>query len=126
MENRTALRVSALLGFLGVALGAFGAHGLQRLFEQNHLAAIWEKAVFYHFIHAVMLFVLASQRRFLAGPWFCFLTGIILFSGSLYLLAVTSQKWLGAITPLGGVSFLAGWLWLALTAGIRASEGAGE
>jgi uncharacterized membrane protein YgdD (TMEM256/DUF423 family) len=99
---------------LAVALGAFGAHSLKDLLLRNQTAAIWEKAVFYHFIHAVMLFVLAGRAPFQHGPWFCFLAGIVAFSGSLYLLALTNLRWLGAITPIGGLSFVAGWLWLAL------------
>ena len=105
-------RIAAVMGFLAVALGAFGAHGLKDLLAQNGTTAIWEKAVFYHFIHAVMLFVLAERKPFPAVAWWSFLTGIFFFSGSLYLLAVTNVLWLGAITPDGGVSFLAGWAWL--------------
>ena len=111
------MRASAGLGFLAVALGAFGAHGLKHLLEANNTVTIWEKAVFYHFIHAVMLYLLAGRAPFRPGPWFCFLAGILLFSGSLYLLAFTNVHWLGAITPFGGVTFLAGWLWLALARG---------
>lgn len=114
MTNSTGLRVAALLGFLAVALGAFGAHGLKDLLTRNGTAAIWEKAVFYHFIHAVMLFVLAQRSTFHAGPWYSFFIGILIFSGSLYLLALTNIRVLGAITPLGGVSFIVGWLWLAI------------
>jgi uncharacterized membrane protein YgdD (TMEM256/DUF423 family) len=116
MTNTLAIRIAALLGFLAVALGAFGAHGLKDLLAQNHTAAIWDKAVFYHFIHTVMLFVLAQRRPMPSGPWLSFFLGILIFSGSLYLLAVTNVKWLGAITPIGGLSFLAGWAWLFLTA----------
>ncbi len=112
--NTAAFRVAALLGFVAVGLGAFGAHGLKPLLEQNQTAAIWEKAVFYQFIHTVMLFVLGMQPRLARGPWWCFLVGIILFSGSLYALALINLRWLGAITPFGGVSFLAGWIWLLL------------
>jgi uncharacterized membrane protein YgdD (TMEM256/DUF423 family) len=61
-----------------------------------------------------MLFVLADRAAFQAGPWLCFLAGIVFFSGSLYLLALTNLRWLGAITPIGGISFIVGWLWLAL------------
>lgn len=111
------MRVAAVLGFLAVALGAFGAHGLKDLLTQNGTTAIWEKAVLYHFIHAVMLFVLAQRRPVLTGAWLSFFVGIVIFSGSLYLLAVTNMKWLGAITPIGGVSFLIGWVWLAVVAG---------
>src|SRR5215469_809955 len=101
------------MGFLAVALGAFGAHSIKSLLAQNGTTGIWEKAAFYHLIHAVMLFVVAGRKPFRAGPWWCFLAGIIFFSGSLYLLAVTNILWLGAITPIGGVGFLGGWTWLA-------------
>ena len=116
MTNTTASRAAALTGFLAVALGAFGAHGLKKILAQNGTASIWETAVFYHFVHAVMLFVLAERKPLAAGPWWCFLAGIVIFSGSLYLLAATGMDWLGAITPVGGISLLAGWLWLALGA----------
>ena len=116
MTNAMAMRLAALMGFLAVALGAFGAHGLKDLLAQNQTAAIWEKAVFYHFIHTVMLFVLARRRPMPSGPWLSFFAGILIFSGSLYLLAVTNEKWLGAITPIGGLSLLVGWAWLILTA----------
>jgi uncharacterized membrane protein YgdD (TMEM256/DUF423 family) len=112
MTNTRALRIAAALGALAVALGAFGAHGLKDLLARNQAAAIWEKAVFYHFVHGVMLYILAARNPRHSGPWFCFLAGILFFSGSLYLLAFTGIKWLGAITPLGGVSFIAGWVWL--------------
>lgn len=114
MSNSTALRIAAVLGLLAVALGAFGAHGLKDLLGRNGTTAIWEKAVFYHFIHSVMLFVLAQRPTLQRGPWLSFLVGIVIFSGSLYLLAVTNVRVLGAITPIGGVSFIAGWLWLAI------------
>ena len=104
--------MAALLGFLAVALGAFGAHGLKDLLERNQTVSIWEKAVLYHFIHTVMLYVLARRTPLHCGPWVAFLIGILIFSGSLYVLAVTNVRWLGAITPFGGLSFLTGWLWL--------------
>lgn len=116
MTNTLTGRIAAILGFLAVALGAFGAHGLKDLLTQHGTTAIWEKAVLYHFIHAVMLFVLAQRRPVLTGAWLSFLVGIVIFSGSLYLLAVTNVRWLGAITPLGGLSFLVGWAWLVFTA----------
>jgi uncharacterized membrane protein YgdD (TMEM256/DUF423 family) len=109
MSDATATRIAAATGFLAVALGAFGAHGLKDILAQNGTAAIWEKAVFYHFIHAVMLFVLAGRQPFAAGAWWCFLSGIVIFSGSLYLLAVTNAHWFGAVTPFGGASLLVGW-----------------
>lgn len=116
MNNTAALRIAAIMGFLAVALGAFGAHGLKDILARNDTAAIWEKAVFYHFIHTIMLFVLATRRPVPIGPSLSFLIGILLFSGSLYVLAVTNVRWLGAITPCGGISFLLGWLWLAVSA----------
>jgi uncharacterized membrane protein YgdD (TMEM256/DUF423 family) len=112
-----ATRIAAAMGLLAVVLGAFGAHGLKELLAQNGMAAIWEKAVFYHFTHAVMLFVLAERKPLPAVAWWCFLIGICVFSGSLYLLAVTNVHWLGAITPIGGVSFVVGWTCLVFKAG---------
>ena len=117
MSAVTATRIAAAAGFLAVALGAFGAHGLKDLLAQHGMAGVWEKAVFYHFIHAVMLFLLAERKPFPAFAWWSFLAGIVIFSGSLYLLAVTNARWLGAVTPVGGVSFLAGWAWLAVKSG---------
>lgn len=114
MTNTLAARLAALMGFLAVALGAFGAHGLQKVLEQNGRVETWHTAVFYHALHAVMLFVLAGQTPLRRGPWWSFLVGILVFSGTLYLLAVTNVRWLGAITPLGGVSFLVGWFGLLL------------
>jgi len=114
MTNTTATRMAAALGALAVTLGAFGAHGLKELLAENGTAEIWDKAVFYHFIHSVMLFVLAQRQPLKAGPWWCFFSGIVIFSGSLYVLAVTNIHWLGAITPVGGVSLIAGWIWLSL------------
>jgi uncharacterized membrane protein YgdD (TMEM256/DUF423 family) len=114
MSNVQAQRISALFGLLAVALGAFGAHSLKHLLAANQTAAIWDKAVFYHFIHAVMLFILAERRPLQVWPWFSFLLGILLFSGSLYLLALTNIRWLGAITPFGGVGFIIGWTCLLL------------
>jgi uncharacterized membrane protein YgdD (TMEM256/DUF423 family) len=117
MTNTLATRIAAVAGFLAVALGAFGAHGLKEILEQNKAVETWRTAAFYHLIHAVMLFVLARRKPVPTGPWLSFLLGIVFFSGSLYLLAVTNATWLGAITPIGGVSFLVGWLWLAAGAG---------
>jgi len=113
-DGSMAEKLAALLGCLAVALGAFGAHGLSATLAGFQTTAIWEKAVFYHFIHAVMLFIIAGRSPSCRGPSCCFLAGIVLFSGSLYVLAVTNARWLGAVTPFGGISFLAGWIWLAL------------
>ncbi len=110
-------RIAAGLGLLAVALGAFGAHGLKDLLAQNGTATIWETAVFYHLIHAVMLFVLAERKVFPAFTWWSFLAGILIFSGSLYLLAVTNLPWLGAVTPVGGLGLLMGWFGLIVKVG---------
>jgi len=102
-----------------VGLGAFGAHGLKDRLDTYHMS-LWEKAVFYHFIHAIGLLTVSFLPR--AGTFSEYATdwvgtllvsGIVLFSGSLYLLAITGVRWLGAITPAGGVSFVAAWLLLA-------------
>jgi uncharacterized membrane protein YgdD (TMEM256/DUF423 family) len=116
MNTVLATRIAALMGLLAVTLGAFGAHGLKEILSRHGSAAIWEKAVFYHFIHAVMLFLLAMRRPVPRGPWLSFLIGIVIFSGSLYLFAVTNARWLGAITPFGGASLIVGWAWLLMTA----------
>jgi uncharacterized membrane protein YgdD (TMEM256/DUF423 family) len=94
--------------FLGIALGAFGAHGLAERLAETGRADNWETATFYHLIHGLALFVIALQPGRALGFWW-FVAGILLFSGSLYVLAVTGITKLGAITPLGGVSFLIGW-----------------
>ena len=112
MTNSLALRIAAVFGFLAVALGAFGAHGLKDVLVRNGTTAIWEKAVLYHFIHVVMLYVLATRSPLSKCAWYSFLAGILIFSGSLYVLAVTNVRMLGAITPIGGASFLVGWFWL--------------
>jgi uncharacterized membrane protein YgdD (TMEM256/DUF423 family) len=106
-------RIAAALGLLAVVLGAFGAHGLKDLLAHNGTAAVWDKAVFYHFIHAVMLFILAERATLPKLAWWSFFAGILIFSGSLYLLAVTNVRWLGAITPFGGAAFIIGWCALA-------------
>lgn len=102
------LRIGALVCFLAVALGAFGAHALQETLKANQTRDVWNTAVLYHFLHGLALVVLAYHESNRIVGWL-FLTGIAVFSGSLYLLAVTGVRWLGAITPIGGLCFLAGW-----------------
>ncbi len=112
--------VGALLAFLGVALGAFGSHGLRNRIDAGDLET-WETAVRYHLVHALAILVaglilwwrgLDAPRLLSLTPWLL-TAGTALFSGSLYLLAVTKRRWLGALTPLGGTLLLAGWLALA-------------
>ena len=112
----------AVFMMLGVGAGAFGAHGLSSYFERfPNLAGTFDTAVRYHIYHALGLFVaawLADKYPVSLTAWggYLLLAGIIIFSGSLYLLVFTRQSWLGAITPIGGVAFIAGWGCLALAA----------
>jgi len=109
------VRIAAALCFLAVALGAFGAHWLKEALEERHMAEAWHTAVLYHFIHAITLFVLAVLGSANRGAWWLLFAGIILFSGSLYAMGLTGVRSLGAITPLGGLCFLAGWAWLVIS-----------
>ena len=114
MSSTTSTRLAVLAGFLAVALGAAGAHGrVNVLLVQNGTLDNWRTATLYHLVHAVVLLVLAQKAAVPRVPCALFGAGIVLFSGSLYALAVTNVKWLEAITPLGGVCLLAGWLALA-------------
>jgi len=113
---------AAIMLALAVAIGAFGAHGLQGRLDAYSMG-VYEKAVFYHFIHAlgmlaVPLLVRAGLISSNAGKWtgWLLLAGIVLFSGSLYLLAITGVRTLGAVTPFGGASFIAAWVTLAVCA----------
>jgi len=121
--DRTFLLVGALAGVVGVALGAFGAHGLRGRLSPEMLG-VFETAVRYHIYHALALVLTASLmgrvegRSIVAAGWF-FTAGIVLFSGSLYMLAATGITLLGAITPLGGLAFLIGWACLAIFAAAR-------
>jgi len=109
MNSTLALRIAALTGFLAVALGAFGAHSLKHLLEANGQVGTWQTAAHYHLVHAVVLLVLAFRTPVERLPFALFGAGIVIFSGSLYLLAVTNIRWLGAITPIGGACLLVGW-----------------
>jgi len=108
------IRIAAALCFLAVALGAFGAHSLRSTLETHGMLDVWNKAVLYHFIHAIALLALALYGTANRGACWLLFAGIFLFSGSLYLLALSNVRWLGAITPLGGLCFLAGWAWLII------------
>ena len=109
-----AFRATAWLGFMGVALGAFGAHWLKDMLDRRGMATIWEKAVFYHLVHAVVMLVVASMNPFPAVAWRLLGLGVLCFSGSLYLWALTGTRWMVFVTPIGGLCLLAGWLWLSL------------
>ncbi|RUO32059.1 DUF423 domain-containing protein [Aliidiomarina sedimenti] len=113
--------LAGLLGALSVALGAFAAHGLQASLSERSLE-VFKTAVHYQFMHAIALLVLGvwlSQQAL--GNWgtavgVSWLIGILLFSGSLYWLSLGGPRWLGPVTPLGGLSFIIGWLLLAVAA----------
>jgi uncharacterized membrane protein YgdD (TMEM256/DUF423 family) len=109
------IRIAAALCFLAVALGAFGAHALKGTLEQYNLVDVSNKAVLYHFVHAVALFALALAGNGNRAVWWLLCCGILIFSGSLYIMALTNMRWLGAITPVGGLAFLIGWAWLVVS-----------
>jgi uncharacterized membrane protein YgdD (TMEM256/DUF423 family) len=118
--DRIFVAIASALGFLAVALGAFGSHGLAAHFEANpDLQSPFDTATRYHMYHTLALLAVAWAITRWPGPalqWagWLFVAGIVIFSGSLYALSLTGIKWLGAITPIGGVAFLAGWVLLAI------------
>ncbi len=124
MNAKLVIQISAISGFLAVALGAFGAHGLKQKLGQE-MMAVYQTAVEYHFIHTLTLLAVGllmqqwGKSTALTTSASAFTIGILLFSGSLYLLSITGARWLGPITPIGGLAFLTGWLslfWAALRA----------
>ncbi|NWO02560.1 MAG: DUF423 domain-containing protein [Idiomarinaceae bacterium] len=114
------LIVAAILGGTGVMLGAFASHGLKSKLSESLLSA-FETGVTYQFYHALALFALAlwlkqSQSVWFVASGYLWLAGVVLFSGSLYALALTGVKWFGPITPIGGLLFIAGWVSLLVGA----------
>jgi len=134
LGSRSTLLLAAVAGFLAVVLGAFGAHGLEARLGVEGLAT-WQTATQYHLTHALALLAVgvwqqrtaedAAAAGRLRGAAVALLTGIVLFSGSLYLLALDGPGWLGPVTPLGGVAFMAGWLLLLDAARLGRPAGAG-
>jgi uncharacterized membrane protein YgdD (TMEM256/DUF423 family) len=118
MKHHHYLQLAALLAASAVGIGAFGAHGLEAILEANGRTETFETAVKYHFYHALGILALAiwlqvmPKHTFLKTVMVLLFVGILIFSGSLYVLSLTGMRWLGAITPLGGVAFIGGWLWL--------------
>ena len=112
------IQIAAIVGAFAVGIGAFGAHGLESILETNGRQDTFETAVKYHFYHALAMLATAIWHRFqpekkiLIKAMWSFLIGIFIFSGSLYVLSLTGITWLGAITPLGGLAFILGWLFL--------------
>lgn len=108
---------AALFGAAGVILGAFGAHLLKDSLAEAGTLEVWKTAVFYHLVHAVASMAVGFTResRLSACGW-VWLVGIVFFSGSLYCMALGGPRWMGPITPFGGILFLVGWLWIAAEA----------
>ncbi|MCS6821549.1 MAG: DUF423 domain-containing protein [Microscillaceae bacterium] len=117
MEKKYLLLTVGILGSLAVTIGAFGAHGLKEILAQNGYTEVFQTANRYHFYHTFALALLYSLPQTKLSKWatWGFLIGIIIFSGSLYLLAITKIKWLGAIAPVGGLAFIVAWLLLGLS-----------
>lgn len=118
--TRLFLVLGSLLGASGVALGAFGAHALRSRVDARMLE-VWETAVRYHLVHALALLAVAwvaGRQPGGAAAWagWLFVAGTAVFSGSLYAMVLTGQRWLGAVTPLGGLALIAGWLAMAWAA----------
>ncbi len=117
--SRMIVLASSLLGFAGVALGAFGAHALKDTLAARGSASTWQTAVLYQLIHAVALLALAGWGGSMSHAraiGVCWALGVLFFSGSLYWLALGGPRFLGPVTPLGGLLLLAGWLLVAWTA----------
>ncbi len=114
------ITLASLSGMAAVMLGAFGAHALKGRLD-DYAGGVFETAVQYHFYHSLALLAVGllalsqPQTVMLKSSGWLFFIGILIFSGSLYLLSITGVRWLGAITPLGGLSFIAGWACLAAT-----------
>ena len=120
MQARSFIATAAILMFIGVAAGAFGAHGLKQMLSADMLA-IWQTAVTYQMVHGLGILALGimlqqQDNALLRKAAWAMLAGVIIFSGSLYALALTGVRILGAITPIGGLAFLAGWAMLAWAA----------
>ena len=123
---RKYLYLAACSGLIGVGLGAFGAHGLKVTLAERGMTSAWETAVLYQFIHTVAVLAVTLNALGATSPkafanWLCrscfsWSVGILLFSGSLYWLALGGPKWLGPITPLGGIAFMLGWGFLLVGA----------
>jgi uncharacterized membrane protein YgdD (TMEM256/DUF423 family) len=117
MNQRTTLLTAAVMGALAVAVGAFGAHGLKQILAETGRSDVFETAVRYHFYHALALLLNGVLMNQFTGPTvrytsLLFTLGVVFFSGSLYVLSLTGIGVLGAITPVGGVLFIAGWVCL--------------
>ena len=115
---RKAIIIGCILGALAVAAGAFGAHGLSEFLDESGRASIYETAVKYQFYHSLLLILAGvwGQKISIKIPVYLIVLGIVLFSGSLYLLIFANITWFGIITPIGGISLIGGWLSLGYAA----------
>lgn len=121
MSAKTVLIIAGIMGALSVGIGAFGAHGLEATLTANNRIDTFETGVKYQFYHTLALVLLGLlmlnvQHQYLNYAAWSFIAGTIIFSGSLYVLSLTNMTWLGAITPIGGLAFILGWLFLILGA----------
>lgn len=119
--NKTFMLVAAGLGALGVGLGAFGAHGLAAVLEANGRADTFETATHYLMVHALALLILTGLETKLPVQWlrragYLFIAGVIIFSGSLYILAIFNVRFMGAVAPIGGTALIVGWICLGIAA----------
>ncbi len=114
MIDTRILLAGAVLGGIGIAFGAFGAHALRATLDAKHLEW-WNTGVQYQMWHAVVLVALAGVPG-IRVPAMLLVVGVLLFSGALYLLALTDMRWLGAVAPVGGASLIAGWIGVAVVA----------
>ena len=119
MTAKTVLILAGVLGAISVGIGAFAAHGLESTLTTNNRLATFETGVKYQFYHTFALFLLGLlminyQNNYFGYAAICFVVGILIFSGSLCTLSLTNITWLGAITPIGGLGFILGWVFMAL------------
>lgn len=121
MIQKTFLLIASLSGTIAVSLGAFGAHALKDRLSSNGYLETYQTAVSYQFYHTLALLAIAIIMKWVESSWlnyagYAMSMGILVFSGSLYILCFTGIKWLGAITPIGGLAFIIGWFCLFMTA----------
>ena len=119
MRPQIMLIIASTFGALAVLIGAFGAHALKTILEQNERIPTFETASKYHFYHTIVMVIIGvialnNQSKYLAYSSWSFMFGILFFSGSLYILSLTNYKFLGAVAPIGGLLLLAGWILLLL------------
>ncbi len=120
MTGKTILKTAAILGAIAVGIGAFGAHGLKDILIESGRLDTFETAVKYHFYHVLALLLIGILAlihptwKQLSTAALLMILGVLIFSGSLYFLSLSGITWLGAITPLGGLAFILGWIFLFL------------